>query len=43
MPQYFDYILSKYQCGFRKGYNSQNCLIIMIGKWRESVDKGAAN
>ena len=27
MQTYFDKILSKYQCGFRKVYNSQHCLI----------------
>ena len=25
----FDKILSKYQCGFRKGFNSQHCLATM--------------
>ena len=39
MQQYFDNMLSKYQHG-REGYNSQHCLIRMIEKWRESVDKG---
>ena len=29
---YFDKILSKYQCGFRKGYNSQHSLIALIEK-----------
>ena len=24
---YFDEILSKYQCGFRKGLNEQHCLV----------------
>ena len=32
---YFDKILSKYQCGFRKGYNSQRCLIALIEKWKK--------
>ena len=39
---YFDKILSKYQCGFRKGYNSQHCLIALIEKWKKSVDNGGA-
>ena len=30
----FDKVLSKYQCGFRKGYNSQQCLIPLIEKWK---------
>ena len=31
--------LSKYQCGFRKGYSSQHCLLIMLEKWRATLDK----
>ena len=40
--QIFDYIeplLSPYLCGFRKGYNTQDCLIVMIEKWRKALDK----
>ena len=39
---YFDKILSKYQCGFRKGYNLQHCLIALIEKWEKSVHNGGA-
>ena len=39
MQQFFDNILSKYQCGFLKVYNVQHCLITMIERLRESVDK----
>ena len=35
---YFANILSKNQCGFRKGYSSQHCLIAMIEKWKKSLD-----
>ena len=38
----FDEILSKYQFGFRKGFYTQHCLVSMIEKWKESVDKGGA-
>ena len=31
---YFD-ILSKFQCGFRKGYSAQHCLLYMIEKIRK--------
>ena len=31
-------ILSKYHCGFRKGFSTQFCLIAMIEKWKKSVD-----
>ena len=35
-------LLSKYQCGFRKGFNAQHCLVSMIEKWKESEDSGGA-
>ena len=37
---YFNKIFSKFQCGFRKGFNSQQCLLSMIEKWRRSLDSG---
>ena len=40
MQTCFDNILSKYQCGFRKVFNAQHCLLSMIEKWKESVDNG---
>ena len=42
MQTYFDNLLAKYQCGFRKGFNAQHCLVSMIEKWKESVDSGGA-
>ena len=42
IEDYFNDILSKYQCGFRKGHNAQNCLLLMIEKIRMIRDnKGA--
>ena len=35
-------LLSKYQCGFRRGFSAQNCLLAMLEKWTSSVDKGKA-
>ena len=35
---YFPNILSKNQCGFRKGYSFQYCLVAMIEKWKKSLD-----
>ena len=35
-------LLSKYQCGFRKGYNTHYCLLAMLEKWISSVDKGSS-
>ena len=34
-----DNLLSKHQCGFRKGYNTQYWLLKMLEKWKLSVDK----
>ena len=28
----------KYQCGFRKGFNAQHCLLAMLEKWKKVVD-----
>ena len=33
-----DNILSKYQCGFRKHFSSQQCLILMVEKWKQTFD-----
>ena len=32
------FFLSKYQCGFRKGYSAQHCLLSMLEKWKSAVD-----
>ena len=37
---FFDNIFSKYQCGFRKKYGTQHALLLMIEKWRKSLDNG---
>ena len=34
-----DPLLSKYQCGFWKGYSAQQCLLAMLEKWKNAVDK----
>ena len=31
--------LSDYLCGFRKGYNTEQCLLSMIESWRKALDK----
>ena len=31
--------LSPYLCGFRKGYNTQYCLMFMLEKWKKALDK----
>ena len=40
MQTYFHNILSKYQCGFRKGFNAQYCPVSMTEKWKESLYNG---
>ena len=40
IAQFFDKILSKHQCGFRKGHSAQHSLTALLEKWKESVDQG---
>ena len=40
MYPFFDQIFSKLQCGFRKGFSAEQCLIHMIEKWRTYLDTG---
>ena len=40
IAKFFDKILSKHQCGFRKGHSAQHSLIVLLEKWKESVDQG---
>ena len=34
ISSFFENILSRHQCGFRKGFSAQHCLLRMIEKWR---------
>ena len=38
--KYFNRILSKWQCGFRKGFSTQHCLPVMTEKRRKFLEKG---
>ena len=40
ISSFFDYVFSKCQCGFRKGYSTQHCKLKMIKKWKKYVGKG---
>ena len=40
IAQYFDKILSKRQCGFRKGHSAEHSLIVPLEKWKKRVDQG---
>ena len=38
MTGHFQYFLSKYQCGFRKGFSAQHWLLKMLEKWKSAID-----
>ena len=42
LTTFFDNILSKYQCGFRKGHGTQHCLLLMLEKWKKALDNKEA-
>ena len=35
--EFFESILSRFQCGFRKGYGAQLCLLMMLETWKEAT------
>ena len=42
ISSFFDNFFSKYQCGFRKGFSSQHCLLAMLEKWKKCLDAGGS-
>ena len=36
---FIDKFLSPYLCGFRKGYSTQDCLLVMVETWKKALDK----
>ena len=40
MSKYFETRFSKFQCGLRKGYSAQHCLLAMTEKRKTAVDNG---
>ena len=38
----FEEIFSKFQCGFRKNYSTQHCLLMMLVSWKEAANKNKA-
>ena len=38
MSEFVEPILSKYQCGFRKGFSAQHCLLAMLERRKSTVD-----
>ena len=40
MATFMNKYFFKFQCGFRKWYSTQQCLIALIEKWKSAVDSG---
>ena len=40
ISEYFETVLSKFQCGFRKGYSTQNCVLAMVENRKKALDLG---
>ena len=40
LSTYFEKSFSKFQCGFRKGFSTQHCFLLMIENWKHAVDNG---
>ena len=38
--EFIDPYFSKFQCGFSKGYSTQQCLTAFIEKWKSAIDQG---
>ena len=38
----FVYILSKFQCGFRNGYGTQHCFLLILEIWKGATDNNKA-
>ena len=38
MSEFFEFFFSKYQCGFRKGFAAQHCLVSMFEKCKSLTD-----
>ena len=38
ISEYFEQLLSKYQCGSRKGFSAQHSLLSMLEKWKSAID-----
>ena len=37
---YFETVLPKFQCGFQKGYSTQDCLLAMVENCKKALDWG---
>ena len=41
--EYLNKILPKWHCGALQGYRAQYCLLVMLEKWRQCLDKGGVS
>ena len=40
MSSFFEDIFSEHQCGFRKGFSTRECLLTLLEKRKNAIDKG---
>ena len=40
ISEYFETVLSRFQCGFPKGYSTQDCLLGMVENCKKALDQG---
>ena len=40
MSSFFENFFSKQQCGFRRCYSIQECLLALLEKWKRALDSG---
>ena len=40
ISEYFETVLLKFQCGLRKGYSNQDCLLAMVENCKKTLDQG---
>ena len=40
ISEYFKTIFLEFQCGFRKGYDTQDCLLVMVVNCKKALDQG---
>ena len=39
IEEYIEPFLSIFQCGFRKNFSAQNCILLLIEKWKKCLDE----
>ena len=42
ISEFFENIFSKNQCRFKKSHSTQQCLLVMLEKWKRLVQSGKA-